>query len=391
MTDILLEGMVPTASASSTSSLFNENSQVHPHRASSHFLEAASAASMSLQSSSMLGEASCQLCCDRSTWNILHESYRRLEDSRNYGLQLERDLVEARNTLEQSRFALMQSQEALSVIPGLQSEQPTAVAEEQWVASPLTKENLTQLQAWDEQSAVKDLPGISTEGIPGDFHGQQNGPPPQVDETEQGRPAAPKRPRSKKTANTKPNRALKKVTQKRPLLKYPPNLAINNKPKMPGLFVTRNHSGSRASAPALPLRLRPPEVNRLDHQIHQQNGSTSILGFSRHSLRQAKQKPTPSLSRRVYELTKELGGLRQEIQFYRECFEVLQRLRESAYDVYQQQFLAGHSSKRMTELISQLHHALEDSVRREVDAEKCWMESWGGHTEKGKKAGQLWI
>ncbi|KAL5349537.1 hypothetical protein ACLOAV_005832 [Pseudogymnoascus australis] len=160
---------------------------------------------------------------------------------------------------------------------------------------------------------------------------------------------------------------------------------------MPGLFVRRNHSGSGTSAPALPLRSRPPELNRLDHQIHLQNGSTSILGFSRHSLRQAKQKPTPSPSRRVYELTKELGGLRQEIQFYRECFEVLQRLRESAYDVYQQQFLAGHSSKRMTELISQLHHALEDSVRREVDAEKCWMESWGGHTEKGKKTGQLWI
>ncbi|KFY03479.1 hypothetical protein V490_00174 [Pseudogymnoascus sp. VKM F-3557] len=439
------KGMVPTASASSTSSLFNE---VHSHRASSHFLEAASAASMSLQSSSMPGEASCQLCRDRSTWNILHESYRRLEDSRNYGLQLERDLVEARNTLEQSRFALVQSQEALSMcstrldeerlefrgtqealnfeherhkettellgrvfeearlsgeladmrgrqlamlqsIPGPQFEQPTAVAEDQWVASPLTKENLTQLQAWDEQSAVKDLTGISTDSIPGDFHGQQSGPPPQVDETEQGQSAAPKRPRSKKTANTKPNRAPKKEAYA--TLKYPPNLAINKKPKMPGLFVRRNHSGSRASAPALPLRLRPPEVNRLDHQIHQQNGSTSILGFSRHSLRQAKQKPTPSLSRRVYELTKELGGLRQEIQFYRECFEVLQRLRESAYDVYQQQFLAGHSSKRMTELISQLHHALEDSVRREVDAEKCWMESWGGHTEKGKKAGQLWI
>ena len=253
--------------------------------------QVSSARTMSLQSSLMVmlclhqsgrklltfqqpGEASCQICRDRSTWNILHESYRRLEDSRNYGLQLERDLVEARNTLEQSRFALMRSQEALSVcstrldeerlefrdtqealnfeherhkettellgrvfeearlsgeladmrgrqlsmlqsIPGPQSEQPTAVAEEQWVASPLTKENLTQLQAWDEQSAVKDLPGISTESIPGDFYGQRNGPPPQVDETEQGRPAAPKRPRSKKTANTKPNRAPKKVTQKR--------------------------------------------------------------------------------------------------------------------------------------------------------------------------------
>ncbi|OBT85136.1 hypothetical protein VE02_05623 [Pseudogymnoascus sp. 03VT05] len=227
---------------------------------------------MSLQSTSMPGEASCQLCRDRSTWNILHESYRRLEDSRNYGLQLERDLVEARNILEQSRFALMQSQEALSMcstrldeerlefrctqealnfeherhkettellgrvfeearlsgeladmrgrqlamlqgIPSPQFEQPTAVVEEQCVTTPLTKENLAQFQACDEQSAMKDLLEISTESIPGDFNGQQNGPPPQVNETEQGR--SPKRPRSKKSANTKPNRAPKKVKQKR--------------------------------------------------------------------------------------------------------------------------------------------------------------------------------
>ncbi|KFX92039.1 hypothetical protein V490_05590 [Pseudogymnoascus sp. VKM F-3557] len=229
---------------------------------------------MSLQSSLMPGEASCQICHDRSTWNILHESYRRLEDERNYRLQLERDLVEAGNTLEQSRFALIQSQEALSAcctrldeerlefratqealnfeherhkettellervfeearlsgeladmrgrevamlqnIPGSQFEQATVAAGEQWVASPLTKENLAQLQACDEQSAMKDLPKISAEGIPGDFHGQQNAPPPQVDETEQGRSAAPKRPRSKKSANTKPNRAPKKATQKK--------------------------------------------------------------------------------------------------------------------------------------------------------------------------------
>ncbi len=220
------------------------------------------------------GEASCQLCRDRSTWNILHESYRRLEDSCNYGLQLERDLVEARNTLEQSRFALMQSQEALSMcstrldeerlefrgtqealnfelerhketsellgcvfeearlsgeladmrgrqlamlqrIPGPQSEHPTAVAGDQWVPSPLTKQNLAQLQACDEQSAMKDLPEISTESIPGGFPDQQNGPPPQVVEPEQGRSAALKKARAKKTANTKANRALKKVTQKR--------------------------------------------------------------------------------------------------------------------------------------------------------------------------------
>ena len=100
-----------------------------------------------------------------------------------------------------SQVAMLQN------IPGSQFEQATVVAEEQWAASPLTKENLAQLQACDEQSAMKNLPKISAEGIPGDFNGQQNAPPPQVDETEQGRLSAPKRPRSK--------RAPKKATQKR--------------------------------------------------------------------------------------------------------------------------------------------------------------------------------
>ena len=128
------------------------------------------------------------------------------------------------------------------------------------------------------------------------------------------------------------------IPGKGPLENNPVNLASNNKPKMPGLFVRRNHSGSGTSAPALPLRLRPPGINRLDHQIQLQNGTTSILGLSRHSLRQAK-----------------------------------------------------HNSERTNELITQLQHDLQDSVRREVDAEKCWMEFWGIQTEKGKKAGQLWI
>ncbi|KFX89753.1 hypothetical protein V490_06825, partial [Pseudogymnoascus sp. VKM F-3557] len=245
---------------------------ISPEGSFSSRIKSILSASMSLQSCLMPGEACCQICRDRSTWNILHESYRRLEDEHNYGLKLERDLVEAGNTLEQSRFALIQSQEAfgacctrldeerlefrgtqealnfererhketiellervleearqsgeladmrgrqvamLQSISGSQFEQAATVIEEQCVASPLTKENLTQLQAWDGQSAVKNLPGISTESITGDLHGQQNGPPPQVDETDQGRSAAPKRPR--KSANTKPNRAPKKVTQKR--------------------------------------------------------------------------------------------------------------------------------------------------------------------------------
>jgi hypothetical protein len=83
---------------------------------------------------------------------------------------------------------------------------------------------------------------------------------------------------------------------------------------------------------------------------------------------------------RIEELTKENGHLRQEIQFYRQCFEVLQRLRETSYNVYQQLFFAASttpSADHLQELIVQLHHGLEDSVKREIKAEKEWKAFWG--------------
>jgi len=161
---------------------------------------------------------------------------------------------------------------------------------------------------------------------------------------------------------------------------------------MSGLFVPRNISGSGTSAPDLPPRSNPPEANKLDYQIQRHNGSTSVLEFSRQRLQLAKQEPRPSLSARVKELTKELGHLRQGIQFYRQCFEILQGLRETTYDVYQQLFLAqylDHNTERMNKLITRLHYGLKDSVRREVEAEKCWMEFWGMNNEKGQLAGEL--
>jgi hypothetical protein len=75
-----------------------------------------------------------------------------------------------------------------------------------------------------------------------------------------------------------------------------------------------------------------------------------------------------------------LGHHRQEIQFYRQGFENLQRLRETVYDVSQQLFLAhylDHDVSRLDEIIAQLRNALEDSKRREFKAKKDWMEFWG--------------
>jgi hypothetical protein len=155
-------------------------------------------------------------------------------------------------------------------------------------------------------------------------------------------------------------------------------------------FAPRNQP--KTSVPSIPPRAMPLGVNRLDHQILLQNGSTSVLELSPQRVQLAKQNPPPNLSARVEELTRELGNQRQEIQFYREGFENLQRLRETCYDAYQQLFLANyldHNFERLNELIVQLHRALEDSVRREVQAEKAWMEFWGIEYNEKEFEGEL--
>ncbi|KFY31870.1 hypothetical protein V493_00727 [Pseudogymnoascus sp. VKM F-4281 (FW-2241)] len=144
---------------------------------------------------------------------------------------------------------------------------------------------------------------------------------------------------------------------------------------------------------SIPPRSRPAEVNRLDYQIQRHNGSTTVLELSRQRLQLAKHKPIINLNVRVEELTKELCNVRHEVQFYRQCFEILQKLRETTYNVYEQLLFVSHchepDSERLKELIAKLRHGLEESMRREVDAEKLWMEFWGIKT--GPVAGDLFI
>ncbi|KAH7370286.1 hypothetical protein BKA65DRAFT_488085 [Rhexocercosporidium sp. MPI-PUGE-AT-0058] len=125
----------------------------------------------------------------------------------------------------------------------------------------------------------------------------------------------------------------------------------------------RGDSGLRAPPPSIPTYSETPSINSLDHQIGLQNGSTSILELSRQRLQLAKQNPPLNLSARIEELTRELGHQRQEIQFYRQAFENLQRFRETVYDLSQQLFLAHY-------LDHDLRNALEDSKRREFKAKR---------------------
>ncbi|KAH8799406.1 hypothetical protein F5884DRAFT_811821 [Xylogone sp. PMI_703] len=144
----------------------------------------------------------------------------------------------------------------------------------------------------------------------------------------------------------------------------------------------------------LPPRAEPPEVNRIDHQIHLRNGSASVLEYSRHRVQLTKQNECPNLSARVEELTRDLGYLRQETQFYRQSFENLYRLRETGYDVYQQLFLAlslDQNPDCLHDIMMQLHRGLQESVRCETKAEKVWMEFWGMKYNGKEIEREVWV
>lgn len=139
------------------------------------------------------------------------------------------------------------------------------------------------------------------------------------------------------------------------------------------------------SRPQNPVTRRPtiPEVNRLDHQIALHNGTTAVLELSRQRVQLTKLSPPTSLSTRIEQLTRELGHQRLEIQFYRQCFEVLQILRDESYGVYQELFLALHLdyATGLERPLDRLREALEASVGAEDSARRAWMDYWGIHEE----------
>lgn len=137
---------------------------------------------------------------------------------------------------------------------------------------------------------------------------------------------------------------------------------------------------------------RPPEINLIDHQIHLRNGSTSALDLTAQRIQYAKTQTILNPMERIEELIREMGQLRQEIQFYRECYSVLHRLRETAYDVYQQLFLQYYYEPhpdQLHQLTIQLHRGLEDSVKREAQAERRWKEFWGIDCNQEDLEGEL--
>jgi hypothetical protein len=123
----------------------------------------------------------------------------------------------------------------------------------------------------------------------------------------------------------------------------------------------------------------PPSINSLDHSIYSQGGSTTAIEYTDLRLQAVKLRPDPDLVTRIEELTREMGYLRLEIAFYRQCFYILHRFRQRLQGIYQKILLASYlptNCEKLQEITTQLHRALEDSVKREAKAESEWKTFW---------------
>ncbi|KAI9736719.1 MAG: hypothetical protein M1834_000923 [Cirrosporium novae-zelandiae] len=150
----------------------------------------------------------------------------------------------------------------------------------------------------------------------------------------------------------------------------PLNLNINR--SYTKLMDQSPHHGSprrKISLPALSSNPRPQdrralgtpaEVTSLDHRIARHGGTSSGLEILRHRVEKAKRDPQPDYSKRIEELVRENGYLRQEISYFKETRQGLLDLHATTIDIYQQ-----------------LERALQTLSEKVAMSERDMLEYWG--------------
>ncbi len=97
----------------------------------------------------------------------------------------------------------------------------------------------------------------------------------------------------------------------------------------------------------------------MDHWIGQGGGTTSTLEFLPHRLKISKNKDSVPKEKRIEELTRENGYLRQELAYHKETQVAIMRLYDSAQTAVQR-----------------LQHALTDASQRIAISENRLLEYW---------------
>ncbi|KFY69537.1 hypothetical protein V496_00157 [Pseudogymnoascus sp. VKM F-4515 (FW-2607)] len=277
---------------------------------------------MSQANTSELPAPQCNKCFEVSTWSFIGEFYRRVELAHEYACRLEEDLSQTAARAQQSDATIARYEQSFSIVNSRLTDAQKSLEAEKKGHIETARLFEMAYEACTENSTIINNLRAEIADLQQGLALVMSAPTDQVHKRESSLPTIP-------------------------LSEGPPNVILTN--------IHEFRQGQRER-----------------HQYPQ--GSTRSITVSPPKMGQLR-----FLNLQVVELTREAGYLRQELKFYRQCFDNSQLLRASFYNAYQQLFftptlLAAHNLQK---LVLELHDALEDSIEKEVKAEKEWKEFWG--------------
>jgi hypothetical protein len=133
-----------------------------------------------------------------------------------------------------------------------------------------------------------------------------------------------------------------------------------------------------------PFRFSLPEINTLDHQLAMSSGTSMALETTRSRLQRSKTKHRMSLPELRESKLRQWEQQKHENEFYASCRENLLNLSRAALEVAQQLLLQYHfepevnpvGNVRLLQAIQALRASLDESKRREIEAEQTWKREW---------------
>ena len=105
---------------------------------------------------------------------------------------------------------------------------------------------------------------------------------------------------------------------------------------------------------------RPAEITPLDHYISSSGGTTSTIENLPHRLQITKRQPRPTTGKRLEELVRENGYLRQELALQKELLDAMVTLHGKTVDAYKT-----------------LKLALREISQKRMQSEQRLLEYWG--------------
>ncbi|KAJ5453745.1 uncharacterized protein N7458_004701 [Penicillium daleae] len=133
-----------------------------------------------------------------------------------------------------------------------------------------------------------------------------------------------------------------------------------------------------------PFKFNLPEINTLDHQLAMSHGTSMALETTRSRLQRSKSRHRMSLPELRDSKLRQWEQQWHENEFYASCRENFLSLSKAALEVSQQLILQYHfepevnpvGNIRLLQAIQALKASLDESKRRELEAEQNWKREW---------------